>query len=169
MMSQNMIAFLTMIAHSEGVDHVTDSRGNAVDPYRVCYGKQHVIADFSYHPAQLRPDGSKEWAGERITQGIYAGDLSTAAGRYQITRTTWVPLQERLRLPDFSPASQDAAAMELLRECGASPLIDGGQVANAITLSHHIWASLPGNTAGQPITPFADLMRSYTEAGGAFA
>lgn len=39
--------------------------------------------------------------------------VSTAAGRYQITRPTWEEQKARLGLPDFSPRSQDLAAWDL--------------------------------------------------------
>ena len=48
------------------------------------------------------------WEGRRFSTGI-----SHAAGRYQFQPATWATLQAELRLPDFSPASQDIAAWTL--------------------------------------------------------
>ena len=148
-----------MISHSEGTDRAPDS-------YRVCYGFKHTIMSLADHPAI-----TGEWAGEPLDNlgPSYAGMKSTAAGRYQLIKPTWQSLKARLFLSDFSADSQDAAALELIREKGAMDLIYGGQVADAIALCHGIWASLPGSTSGQPQKSFADLIHAYSNAGGAFA
>lgn len=158
-MNPNVSAFLTMISHSEGTD-------KAPDPYRCCFGYKHTIIDLSGHPAC-----TGEWMGEPLDflGPDYAHKVSTAAGRYQINRPTWVPLRMVLSLPDFGPDSQDAAAIELIRQKGALELVESGRAADAIGLCHPVWASLPGSTAGQPITSFASLMTAYTNAGGGFA
>lgn len=41
---------------------------------------------------------------------VGAGGTSTAAGRYQFVKGTWDRVQNTLKLPDFSPASQDVGA-----------------------------------------------------------
>lgn len=162
-MNANIAAALTMLATSEGTQRQPD-------PYRVCYAYRHVIQDLTYHPSEERPDGSPpEWIGERITVGAYAGELSSAAGRYQINRPTWMRLKALLQLPDFTPPSQDDACIQLIKEHGALSLINQGAIADAITLLHATWASLPGSTAGQRITAYADLIHTYTEAGGTLA
>lgn len=48
-----------------------------------------------------------------ITKGPNAGKYSTAAGRYQMLYSTWLEAQKALGLKDFSPASQDKAALWL--------------------------------------------------------
>ena len=66
-MIPNVSAFLTMVAHSEGVDQVRDPGGaRLVDPYRVCFGKRHIIQDLRWHPHEERPDGTREWRGEGL-------------------------------------------------------------------------------------------------------
>jgi muramidase (phage lysozyme) len=158
-MTQNQQAFLAMISHSEGTDR-------APDPYRVCYGYQHTIVSLSDHPAI-----TGEWKGESIANlgPQYAGEVSTAAGKYQINRPTWLNCKVALNLRDFTGPSQDDAALFLIKQKGALDLVNGGQVAAAITLCHGIWASLPGGTSGQPERSFADLIHAYGDAGGAFA
>jgi len=148
----NLEAFLAMIRHSEGTDR-------APDPYRVVFGFSVTLADLSDHPAL-----TGEWLGVQTQYGY-----TTAAGAYQIIKPTWIALKSRLHLPDFSATSQDAAAIELIREKGALDLVNGGQVANAIQLCHGIWASLPGSTSGQPQAKMADLIQAYSNSGGAFA
>ena len=70
--------------------------------YDVMYGGSQ-FTDYSRHP-NIR---------HRITSGPNAGQFSTAAGRYQFIYGTWTMLQRMYpdQLPDFSPASQDRAAL----------------------------------------------------------
>lgn len=155
----NLAAFLATIRHSEGTD-------KAPDPYRVVYAYKYTIKDLSDHPAI-----TGEWHGESLASlgPAYVGKISTAAGAYQIIRPTWLSLKARLSLPDFTGPSQDAAAVELIREAGALDLVNGGRVAEAIGKCHGIWASLPGSTSGQPQRTMAELVQAYGKAGGAFA
>ncbi len=155
----NISAFLATIRHSEGTDL-------APDPYRVCYGYRHTIADLSEHPAV-----SGEWHGESLANlgPAYVGKVSTAAGAYQLIAPTWRTCKSILHLQDFTGPSQDAAAIELIREAGALHAVEYGYVANAITACKSIWASLPGGSSGQPQRSFAELISAYGRAGGAFA
>jgi lysozyme len=153
----NLEALLATLSHAEGTDRATD-------PYRVCYGFHHTIADLSDHPAE-----TGEWMGEEITVGAFKGLKSTAAGRYQINRPTWETLKRNLALPDFSPDSQDKAAVELIRRNGALDMVNSGRFVEAIEKCQHTWASLPGNSAGQPQRTLASLTSFYADAGGAFA
>lgn len=163
MHDENLRAFLTMIATAEGTER-------APDPYRVCYGYAHTIADLSDHPAV-----TGEWRGERLPDamcrgaGLSPGCVSTAAGRYQLIRPTWLDCKRALGLPDFTPASQDAAAVYLIRKRGALPLIEQGRIADAIAAVRREWASLPGAGYGQPERRIAALLDAYTAAGGALA
>lgn len=159
MNQSNRNAFLGTISHSEGTDR-------APDPYRVCFAFKHTIADLSDHPAI-----TGEWHGEPLDflGPAYDGLISTAAGRYQITKHTWEALKGALGLPDFGPASQDAAALLLIEQKGALDMVDEGRVVDAVNACKSIWASLPGSTSGQPQKTMADLVKTYTDAGGAFA
>lgn len=152
-----------MIAVSEGTQR-------APDPYRCCYGYTHVVVDLSDHPAI-----TGEWHGEPLSDalciaaGLSPGCVSTAAGRYQINKPTWVHLKTKLGLRSFDGPSQDDAAIEDIKEAGALELVNAGRVADAISKCRGIWASLPGNTAGQPQRSYAELVNAYANAGGAFA
>lgn len=167
-MTQNLAAFLAMLSHSEGTD-------KAPDPYRVCFSFKHTIIDLNYHPAERRQDGSIEWGGERLPDkdciaiGLSPGCVSTAAGKYQITRPTWVHLKNTLGLNNFTGPSQDDACIQLIKGRGALELVNAGHVAEAIQACRTEWASLPGSTAGQPTKSFAVLIQAYGDAGGAFA
>lgn len=167
-MTANVAAFLAMTSYSEGTD-------KAPDPYRVCYAFRHSIVSFDTHPAHGTDERPAEWNGELlpdhlcIAAGFSPGCKSTAAGKYQITRPTFLRLGGILRIRDFCPASQDAFAVQLLKEHGALDLINSGQVAAAIGKLHGEWASFPGGSSGQPQKRIASLIQSYTWNGGGFA
>ncbi len=55
-----------------------------------------------------------------------------------------------MHLPDFSPENQDAVAIQQIKERGALPMIEAGDIAGAIAACSNIWASLPGNDYEQP-------------------
>ena len=50
--------------------------------------------------------------------------------------------------PELSK-SQDAVALQQIKERGALPMIDRGDIRQAIDRCSNIWASLPGAGAGQ--------------------
>ena len=52
-------------------------------------------------------------------------------------------------LKDFSPKSQDAVALQQIKERGALPMIDRGDIRQAIDRCSNIWASLPGAGYGR--------------------
>ena len=67
--------------------------------------------------------------------------------------TSFFPLRDAYRkqlgLKDFSPKSQDAVALRQIKERGALPMIDRGDIRQAIDRCSNIWASLPGAGYGQ--------------------
>lgn len=160
---RNTRAFLTLIGWSEGTER-------AADPYRVVYGYKHVIQDFSDHPAI-----TGEWRGERLpdsmcaSAGLGPGCISTAAGRYQIIRPTWLAAKDALGLTDFGPESQDRAALYLIEKRGALNDVQEGRVSDAVAKVRREWASLPGAGWGQGERPLASLIAAYTTAGGTLA
>lgn len=159
----NLSAFLATIKHSEGT-----SLGGR-DPYATVYAYQFTIADFSDHPGNLG------WKGVTLSDrmcslaGFGPGCVSTAAGAYQITKTTWNRLKKKIYLPDFSRASQDAAALELIRERGALADAAAGRFDQAVQKCRKEWASLPGAGYGQGEKSLAALQAAYAAAGGALA
>lgn len=168
-MTPNFAAFLAMLSHSEGSDRLADS-------YRACFTFRHTIIDLTYHPAEPRPpDGAIEWigadghAGELITSGLYAGEHSTAAGRYQLILKTFLKCKAILRLNDFGAASQNDCAILLIRQHGAFDDVNAGAIPSAIAKCHNEWASLPGGTSGEPEHPTEFLIERYKAAGGVLA
>ena len=69
-------------------------------------------------------------------------------------------------LKDFSPKSQDAVALQQIKERGALPMIDRGDIRQAIDRCSNIWASLPGAGYGQFEHKADSLIAKFKEAGG---
>jgi lysozyme len=158
---KNVRALLSAIAWAEGTERKPE-------PYRVCYAYSHTIASFADHPFD-----SKEWPGVFLTEqqcrgaGLQPGCRSTAAGRYQIIVGTWRGLKKDLRLPDFSPVSQDRAAVELLRQTGSLVRIQCGDLIGAVAAARRTWAGLPGaGFAGQPEKSDCAFQAAYLGYGG---
>ena len=57
---------------------------------------------------------------------------STGAGRYQLLSRWWDAYRSEAILKDFSPKSQDAVALQQIKERGALPMIDRGDIRQAI-------------------------------------
>lgn len=145
--AQNEKAFLDMLAYAEGT--------SGPDGYRTMFGGK-LFDSFADHPRVYTPFTNAR--GERLT--------SSAAGRYQFLARTWDALQRRLGLPDFGPASQDAAALELVRERGALADVQAGRLAAAIKKVAPIWASMPGAGYAQPEKKLTTLVAQFQAAGG---
>lgn len=143
----NRQAFLDMIAISEGTAHLGD-RG-----YNVIVGGK-LFSGYKDHPRVL-----VDLPKLRIK--------STAAGRYQILAKYFDAYRKQLRLKDFGPASQDAIALQLIKECKALEDIDAGRIADAIRKCRSRWASLPGAGYGQHEHTVERLLAAYQTAGGA--
>ena len=67
---------------------------------------------------------------------------------------------------DFSPKSQDAVALQQIKERGALPMIDRGDIRQAIDRCSNIWASLPGAGYGQFEHKADSPVAKFKEAGG---
>lgn len=138
----NLNAFLRMLQFSEGTI--------GANAYRTLFGGK-LFDDYSRHPD---------------TPVTRWGITSTAAGAYQILYRTWVNVSSALKLKDFSPASQNRAAIELIRRRGALEDVLAGRLAEAVEKCKKEWASLPGAGYGQKEQRFSALMNFYKQAGG---
>ena len=119
----NRKKMLDLIAKAEGADYDTIVGGSRFN-------------DFSAHPNIV---------GIRTKEGP-----STAAGRYQITGTTYRDVAPKLGLSDFSKDTQDKIALALIERAGAMDLVDSGDFSGAINKLGKIWASLPSSQYSQP-------------------
>lgn len=142
---KNLKAFLLMIQYSEGT--------YGKDAYRKLYGGG-TVEDLSQHPNTL----VTKW-----------GITSTAAGAYQILNKTWLELQTKLGLADFSPECQDRAAIELIKRRKALEDVMAGRFAQAIIKCRKEWASLPGAGYNQSEKNAKELATIYKAAGGSLA
>lgn len=91
---------------------------------------------------------------------------STAAGAYQFLYKTWTQLSSSLGLPDFTPTSQDKAAVLLLKQCGALEYVKQGNIPAATARATRIWASLPGNNYNQGGKSLAAVESYFKQGGG---
>ena len=148
-MSLNRKAFLTMIATAEGTVNLGDNG------YNVLVGGS-LFTGYADHPRKA----------------VYLPKYkikSTAAGRYQILSKYYDSYKKLLKLKDFSPASQDAIAIQMIKEQHALEDVDEGRVDAAIKKVSNIWASMPGAGYGQREVAIASLRKSFVDAGGLIA
>lgn len=158
----NVAAFLAMIRATEGT-------GNQADPYGTVYGYGDVAntSPGSRHPADPAL-GAARWPGVKLPDsycagaGLPPGCVSTAAGAYQIIWPTW----RNLGQPDFSPTSQENAAIKLIDGRGALGYVRAGQFDAALRALGNEWASLPYATVGQPKYTVTQVAQLYVQAGG---
>lgn len=153
------------------LDTIAAAEGTAgPDGYRTLFGGA-LFTGYGDHPRVAKQftttDGRKLW--------------TSAAGRYQFMAVspipgggstkvdTWDRLKRKLGLPDFSPDSQDRAAIELIREAGALDDVQAGRFDRAVSKLAGTWASLPGAGYSQPERKLAWLADRFTDAGGALA
>ncbi len=156
MIYSNRHAFLSMIAYSEigtALLAVSDDGYNVIVGSTAAYPT--LFGSYADHPRQL----------VHLTPTL----SSTAAGRYQLLARYFDVYKRFLGLPDFSPSSQDAIAIQQIRECRALGDVDAGNFADAVEKVAHIWASLPGAGYGQHENEIASLQAAYVRYGGILA
>jgi muramidase (phage lysozyme) len=159
-MTNNMRAFLSMIAAAEG------TLGIGQDGYNVLVGSRKTQAllftSYTNHPRveiRLRRDDPATPADEEL--------ISSAAGRYQILWKFWEPYVVKWGLTDFSPPMQDKWATNIITiERKAAGDIEAGLITMAIGKCKNQWASLPGAGYKQAERSFDFLLSAYTMAGG---
>lgn len=145
---RNVLAFLEVIGQAE-------SGGN----YNALVGGG-TFNDFSNHPALLGWNG---W------QRPDNGKLSTAAGKYQITLKTWREVQKRAPLPDFSPQSQDAAAIAIMQFPWRQRAFDdvaAGRFDAALLKLANEWESFGLMLAGRYPFTLDEAKRVFAANGG---
>jgi len=157
--SPTLTAFLSLIAWSEGTSTSTLTQNNGYDVIVTGLDGPAIFTDYSDHP--FAPQFNRAPVVFRLP--AIPANTSTAAGRYQILYHWWKIYRVNLKLPDFSPASQDAYAIEQLKERGAVALIGTGDIQAAIAACSNIWASFPGNQYGQGGHTMDTLLSKFAE------
>lgn len=145
----NVRALLAVIRRGEGT---ADAAG-----YRRMFGGE-LFDSYADHP---RKRITKPLGGKSIT--------STAAGAYQFLSSTWDETARAMGLSDFTPASQDRAAVGRIAARGALDDAKAGRLDAALPKIAREWASMPGSPYGQPTITTAAAWNVYTGAGGQLA
>lgn len=126
---------LTLLSRTEGTY-------DAKNPYAVYGGKrENQLTSFADHPRDAGRWTFKDNSGRQMG--------STAAGRYQIIKKTWDGVSRQYGIKDFSPMSQDLAAIGLMVNSGVMPLILKGDIRGAASRLGGVWASLPSSRYNQ--------------------
>lgn len=155
-------ALLDTIAFAEGTrgngDYKRVVYGTVIGPAnpnlpydRSLVGKRNVlVTDLQRHPNLL----------VQVAPGL----RSSAAGRYQFLDSTW----RGLGMKDFSPRSQDLAAIKLMQRRGMIAPLLRGDFNGAIHKGAPEWASLPtasgGSYYGQGAKSLSSLRSVYAQA-----
>lgn len=139
---RNVRAFLDTLAYAEG----TDENYNYIFTHA-------TFESYADHPRKRKCSGKL---------------CSDAAGRYQFLSRTWDGLTGELGLTDFTPPSQEKAAVEIFRRAGAYTNVSKSNVYENFTAAlgklNGTWASLPGSPYGQPTHSTARLWLVYKAA-----
>jgi lysozyme len=120
------------------------------------YAKPVLMDSLNDHPLKMFKYKNK--AGKDL--------LTSAAGAYQITKTTWIILKYQLRLNDFSEKSQDLCCVELISQCNVLQKLMDGKFYDALDGCKKIWASLPDSGNDQPEKSKEVVESYYKEFGG---
>lgn len=118
----NVRKFLNFLGRAEGADYNTIVGGG-------------TFSDFRAHP--------------QVVGVVTKEGPSTAAGRYQITKSTFNDVAPKIGVRDFSPDSQDKVAIELIRRGGALEDVRNGNFQAAVAKLGGTWASLPSSPYSQ--------------------
>lgn len=133
----NVKAFLDTLANVESGGKYNVSVGGA------------TFSDMSRHPEMYNPELG-----------------SDAAGRYQFISTTFKPIAQRLGLTDFSPRSQDLAAVQYLKDLGVLDEIMTGDKAKIEDVIRRLrgskWTGLKRYGAGQGFEFFQRRKQQYS-------
>jgi len=93
---------------------------------------------------------------------------SDAAGRYQFISTTYKPIAQRLGLKDFSPRSQDLAAVQYLKDLGVLDEVQSGdpkKVQSAIDrLKGSKWTGLQKYGPGEGVKYFQQRKQHHSKS-----
>lgn len=130
----NVQKVLRVIGQAEGT--VGDK---IADPYRIAFGGG-TFDSLDAHPNTMAS----------FTQTDGKPNKTSAAGAYQFLKSTWDDVSGKLGLKDFSPRSQDIAALELINRAGALQDVLKGDTSAAFGKLGGTWASLPSSPYAQP-------------------
>lgn len=148
--SSQITAFLEMLSLSEGTSGIG------------YHGYDCIVGSTKAHPKLFTSYADHP----RVSVLLRPGLTSTAAGKFQILARNYDAYRRSLRLPDFSPASQNRIAIQMIREQRAIDDVVAGRVEVAIRKCSNIWASLPGANYGQRTNSIMQCVQWFKGAGG---
>ncbi|UUE38314.1 glycoside hydrolase family 104 protein [Pectobacterium aroidearum] len=140
----NARSYLDAISRAEGTSGYMNSG------YHTMFGGGQ-IASLADHPRQLKDF--------QQTDGTW--NKTSAAGRYQFTQKSWDEAAAALGLNDFSPQSQDMAALWLIQRAGQLDNVLNGDFMTATNNLGGVWASLPSSPYAQPKRSQAEMESYY--------
>ena len=158
-MEQQLEAFLSLIAWSEGTSTHPLTKDDGYDVLVSGVDGREIFTDYSIHPFESRPPTIVRRGDPPLT--------STAAGRYQILHGIWYAYRTALGYTDFGHETQDHIARRLIEERGALSKISAGDIRGAITACSGTWASFPGNRYGQGGHSMDALLAQHAKIVGA--
>ena len=129
---------------------ITDVRKPRNHGYDVIVGGE-LFTDYSDHPRKLVTLNPKL--------------KSTGAGRYQLLSRCGDAYRKQLGLKDFSPKSQDAVALQQIKERGALPMIDR-DIRQAIDRCSNIWVYRRALVMVSSSIRLTAWIAKFKEAGG---
>ena len=120
-----------------------------------------VLNMIRYAEGTLGPDGYKTMYGHRKFDDMSRhpnnpmatpwGTQSEAAGAFQFMKPTWDEQAAKLGLKDFSPESQVAAAVDLIKSKGINPYMEINNIEDIVRVADTLgptWAGLPVSYPG---------------------
>lgn len=124
--------------------------GESGGRYDAIVNSKQGFSDFSKHPnVSVLVSPAHPGADGKMRPALH----STAAGAYQMRKSTWDDAAASLGLTDFQPQSQDLAAAHILKETGAIDRLHEGDVPGAIHAAAGQWQIFPkadGNSIAAP-------------------
>jgi muramidase (phage lysozyme) len=154
-MDSRLKAFLDLIAWSEGTSTSALTKNDGYDVIVTGLDGPAIFTDYRCHPFEL--GGSVQW---RLNPPAY----STAAGRYQLLAHYWRVYKVMLGLHDYTPQSQDAVALQQMKERGVTlTSLMANPIENSISACSNIWASFPGNGYKQHSRSIESLVQRHAE------
>ena len=156
--TDNIAAWLWMIRVAEGTADKLGFQGQFPSQHFAIDDPKSPSYKFQSHPGTVQVATGK---GGKVLR-------SSAAGAYQFTNDTWAGCLKALNLPDFSPESQNKAAIYLTqRRQNALEDVKAGRFSVAIQKCKKEWASFPNaNYPGQGTRTVAQMQQWFRDGGG---
>lgn len=150
---------------------------NSPDPVRKAFLDALAGGESPGYDVMYTPPGSKglrrftDFSRHPNSPAMSSDGPSSAAGRYQFINPTWNQYRNKLGLPDFSPASQDAAAWAYANDLvpGLDQILRSGDpnaIQQAVSKMQNQWTSLRGGGVRRFMENFLPAVRGNQVMAG---